>query len=87
MASAEGLVMGAGGLALAGSFVEEKGFPSNGYKVISATIVLTLLASMVSKGPMAGPTKALAALMLLGAVYRYIPAFTKKAPKKGKSNG
>lgn len=86
MATAEGLIVGAGGLAFAGSFVEAKAFPPNGYKIISATIVLTLLAS-IAKGPLSGPVKGLAALMLLASVYRYIPAFTKTKTKKGKSNG
>lgn len=82
MASAEGLLIGAGGLAFAGSFKDSGGFPENGYAIIGATVALVFLASTVSDTGLARPVKALAGLMLLVSAYRYIPAFT-----KGKNNG
>lgn len=82
MNGAEGMLIAAGGLALAGNAVEAKTFPSNGVNIIAATIALVLIASMASRTALAGPVKALAALMLLVSVYLYVPAFT-----KGKNHG
>lgn len=82
--NAEGLVLGAGGLAFVGSFKEAGGFPSNGYAVISATAVLAFLASTSKGSPIEGPVKALAGLMLLAAVLRYVPGLSNVKTKKGK---
>jgi hypothetical protein len=76
MPSAEGLIIATGATAFAGNFRESGGFPSNGYGIIGATIALVFIASFTAKGSFNGPIKALAGLMLLGAIYRYIPAFT-----------
>jgi hypothetical protein len=84
--NAEGIVLGAGGLAFVGSFKEAGGFPSNGYAVISGTAVLAFLAATVKGGALEGPVKALAGLMLLAALMRYVPTLTNTARKK-KTNG
>lgn len=82
MPSAEGLIIATGATAFASNFKESGGFPSNGYGIIGATIALVFIASFTAKGSFEKPIRALAALMLLGAVYRYVPAFTKTANKK-----
>lgn len=89
MATAGGLVLGAGGVAFLGSFKEAGGFPSNGYAIIAGTTALTFLASVTDKGPLSGPVKALAALMLLVAILRYVPGLRKSTSlkMKGKRNG
>lgn len=78
----KGYVMGAGSLALVGSFKEAGGFPSNGYAIIGATVALVFLVSLTGGTTIDRPVKALAGLMLLGAAYRYVPAFTTSATKK-----
>lgn len=78
MATSEGLILGAGGLAFAASFKEAGGFPPNGYAVIGGTVALTFIASFTSGSVLSGPVKALAALMLLGAAIRYIPNLSSK---------
>jgi hypothetical protein len=83
----ESIVLAAGGLAFVGSFKDAGGFPANGYTVISATVALVFLASMTDGTAFDPAIKGLAGLMLLGAAYYYIPAFTKKSTKKGKVNG
>lgn len=80
--NAEGMLIAAGGLTLAGGMAKEKAFPSNGVPVIAATVALVILASTTSDTPIGGPVKALSGLMLLVAVYVNVPAFT-----KGKNNG
>lgn len=82
--NADRVVIGAGALAFAGSFKDANGFPPNGYKILAATITLAFLFAMTKGTAIEKPTKALALLTLLGAAYRYIPAFT---PKKRKTNG
>lgn len=83
MASAGGLLIGAGAVSFAGNFKEAGGFPDNGYGIIAATVALTFLASTVENTAVNKPAKALAALMLLAACYRYIPALTKKKVHHG----
>ena len=85
MASADGMVIGAGAIAFAGSFKEASGFPSNGYSIVGATAALAVIFSLARNSPLEPAVKALAALSLLAAIYRYVPAFT--PTKKGKSNG
>jgi len=90
MATADGLVLLTGGVAFAGSFAEEGGFPSNGYAILGSTAALTFLASLSNGTPISPAVKGLAGLMLLGAVYRYVPAFTKtksSRKRKVKSHG
>jgi len=85
--NAEGLILGAGGLAFVGSFKEAGGFPSNGYAVVSGTAALAFLAATVKGGSIEGPVKALAGLMLLAAMLRYVPTLTNMKVKKVKKNG
>ena len=87
MASAEGMILGAGGLAFAGSFKQSGGFPPNGYAVIGGTVVLTFLASFAKDSPISGPVKGLAGLMLLAATIRYVPGLSTGYNKKGKKHG
>lgn len=84
--NAEGLVLGAGGLTFVASFKEASGFPSNGYAVIAGTTVLAFLASTVKGSALEGPVKALAGLLLLSALLRYVPTLT-ATPKGGKKHG
>lgn len=86
MATADGLFIATGGVAFLGSFAEQGGFPSNGYAIIGGTAALTFLASLTNNSPISGPVKGLAALTLLGAVYRYVPALYKTS-QKGKTHG
>lgn len=73
------IIVGAGGLALAGNFAREKGFPSNGPAIIGATVGLAFLAS-VTHGTILAPAVRMAALlMLLVSVYLYVPALRKGA--------
>lgn len=77
MATASNLTLLAGGIAFAGNYKESGGFPENGYTIIAATATLVVIFAMANRTAFAGPLTALAGLMVLGAVYRYIPAFTK----------
>ena len=79
---AEGLLMAAGGVTLAGSIAKEKRIPGSAINILAATITLVILASTIRNTPLNRPITALAGLMLLVAVYVNVPAFT-----KGKKNG
>lgn len=84
MMTSEGMIMGAGGLAFVGNYVKQGRFPENGYGIITATVALVFLATFAKGSRIEPVVKAFAGLMLLAAVYRYIPAFTKQ---RKKSNG
>lgn len=71
--NADSLMLGAGSIALAGSFKEAKGFPPNGWAIVGGTVALAFLFALAKSGPLAGPTRGLAGLMLLVAIYRYTP--------------
>jgi len=77
------MILGAGGLAFAGSFKESSGFPPNGYAIIAGTVVLTFLASFTSDGALDRPVKALAGLMLLVSAIKYVPGLSTGYAKKG----
>jgi len=83
--TSDGIVLSAGAVALVGSFKDSGGFPPNGIQIVGATLVLAFLFSLAKDGPLAGPTKALAGLMLLAAIYRYVPGLfnTRKVKKNG----
>lgn len=83
MRNPEYLVMGAGGLALAGGFATERGFPSNGVRVVTATIVLVLIVSTVKNSRIAPIVTGLAMLMLLASAYEYLPGFTRERKVRG----
>jgi hypothetical protein len=85
--------MGAGGIALSAGFAEQKRFPSNGVRIVLATVVLTLLVALTNGTRVEPLAKAFAGLMLLATVFAYVPGFQrdwtapKKAKPKGKANG
>lgn len=85
MAVSDGMFLAAGGLALTGNFVKAGGFPSNGYGIIGGTIALAFIASMTKSTPLDKPMKAFAGLVLLVAIYTYVPTLRKSG--KGKKNG
>lgn len=76
------IIIGAGGLALAGNFAREGGFPENGYSIIGATIGLAFLASITNRTMLAPAVRMAALLMLLVSAYLYIPAL-RKANRNG----
>lgn len=85
MPKAESMVLGAGGIAFLGSFKEASGFPSNGYAVIAGTTALVFLAVTTRGTALEGPAKAMAGLMLLVALIRYVPGLRgQMKTKKGK---
>lgn len=73
MPNADSMILAAGGVALAGNFKIEGGFPTTGYTIVGATVALTFLASTVKGSALESPVKAAAGLMLLVALIRYIP--------------
>lgn len=77
MATADGLIITAGSVAFLGNMKEAGGFPPNGATTIAATAILTIIAAFTRNSVIEGPFKAFAALVLLAAVYRYVPAFAK----------
>jgi len=85
-AKPDSIVLLAGGISFAGNFAGQKGFPDNGYAIIGATVALAFIASLTNGTPIHPAVRALAGLMLLASVYRYIPGFTKQK-KEGKKNG
>lgn len=80
--NASGTYLAAGGLAFVGSFKEAGGWPSNGYAVVAGTTALTFLASLTEDTAMGPAVKALGILMLLAALYRYIPGLTNQTKAK-----
>lgn len=76
--SGETIILATGGLAFAAHFKESGGFPDTGYGIIGATVALTFIAAFTRKTSLAPAVKALAILMFLGALYRFVPAFTAK---------
>lgn len=75
---AEGLVIAAGTVAFFGSMKEAGGIPDNTPRIAVGTIILAIGAAFVGSGELSGPVKALAWLMLLAAIVRYVPKFSKK---------
>lgn len=85
MASSDGLIIAAGTVSFIGNMKEASGFPPNGVTIIGATAALAIVAALTKGTPVEQPFVAFAALALLAAVYRYVPAF--RNIKKGKNNG
>lgn len=79
--SGAGLVVLAGAIAFFGSMKEAGSWPSNGVRVITATILLAIIISIFDNGPLIQPIKWLGYLMVLSAAIRYVP---KLSAKKGK---
>ena len=67
--------MGAGGIALTAGFADTKAFPANGVRIVVATVVLALGASLTNGTRVEPVAKALAGLMLLATVFAYVPGF------------
>lgn len=84
----EGMILTAGTLSLIGNGVRSGGFPENGVGIIAATSVLAFIAAMSKSTPFAPVMRAMAVLLLLAAVYAYIPGLVKQTKhKKGVKNG
>lgn len=79
--SGAGLVMIAGAIAFFGSMKEAKMFPSNGVRIIFATMILAVVISLFDHGSFQRPVKWLGFLMIISALIRYVPKFN---TKKGK---
>lgn len=86
MASADGMILAAGGLAFAGNFAKSGGFPENGYGIVGGTVALAFILALTKNTPISTPAKAFAGLTLLVAIYVYVPHLTKKN-RKAKKNG
>lgn len=85
---ASSLIMVAGGIAFVGSFKDAGGFPSNGYAVIGGTTALVFITSLTNGSAIDPIVRGLAGLMVLAAVYAYVPGLTKKtSTKKDKTHG
>lgn len=83
MAQPDHLVIAAGSLAFISNFKTAGGFPSNGIQTIAGTAVLATLFAFTKDSALAPAVSALAALILLVAVFVYVPGLTRTA-KKGK---
>lgn len=83
--NATGIVLAAGTVSFLGNMKQAGAFPPNGVRVITATIILTILASIADNSVLAKPAKWLAILMLLSALLAYVPYFSNT--KKGKKHG
>ena len=85
MATADALILGAGAVSFFGNMKERGGFPSNAFPIIGGTIGLAVLSSFTNGTLIYPAVKALAALILLVAIIRYIPGLTntRKAPHHG----
>lgn len=79
MARPEFPILATGGLALAGGYAREGGFPSNGTKAILATLTLVVIASATGDTKIGPLVSAIAWLSLLGVAYAVIPALGKGA--------
>lgn len=80
--NAQGIVIAAGTVSFFGNMKEQGTVPSNTIPIVFGTTMLAIGAGLVS-GPLSEPVKWLAVLMLLTALIRYVPSFS----KKGKNNG
>ena len=85
MGKSSGMILAAGGIALAGNFVRSEGFPENGYGTIAATCVLVFLASTLENGRFSQAAQWIAGGMLLTALIVYVPVFSNS--QKETNNG
>jgi hypothetical protein len=76
--SADHLIIGAGSLAFISNFKQAGGFPPNGITTIAATALLAFLAATTKDSAIAPAVSAFAGLVLLVAVFKYVPGLTKK---------
>ena len=82
MATPDGMALAAGGIAFAGNFAESDGFPANGYAIIGGTIALSFIAALASTTPLKPAVRAFTGLVLLVAIFRYVPALNDKRKRK-----
>ncbi|GIH29364.1 hypothetical protein Aph01nite_76740 [Acrocarpospora phusangensis] len=68
--------LAAGAVALAGGAVRERGWPQEGTGAVIGTVVAVLIASTATGSRFAPLVRAVGLLVLLGAVYAAVPAFT-----------
>lgn len=85
MGKSSGMILAAGGIALAGNFVKSGGFPENGYGTIAATCVLVFLASTLENGRFSQAAQWIAGGMLLTSLIVYVPVFSNS--QTGNTNG
>lgn len=71
--SADGMLLLAGGMAFAGNMKTAKGFPSNGYNTVGATIALVFVVSLTKETKLAKPAFAFAVLVLIASAFYYVP--------------
>jgi hypothetical protein len=76
--SAAALVMIAGTIAFLGSMREAKMFPPNGVRIIFSTLALAIVLSLFDHSRFSPIVRGVAGLMVLTAVIRYVPKFSKK---------
>lgn len=78
-ADPEVFVLGAGAVAFVGSWSAAGGFPPNGYRIVISTSILALLAIVGKNTALEPLIKAFAILMLISALYGYIPGLQQRA--------
>lgn len=78
--------LAAGSIALAGGFVRERGWPSEGTGALVGTVVLVVVASATAETQFAPLVRAFGLLLLLVAVFATVPAF-QAATKRKKKGG
>lgn len=71
--TADGMLILAGSLAFAGNMKTAKGFPSNGYNTVGATIALVFLASLTKGTRIERVVYAFAVLVLISSAFYYVP--------------
>lgn len=81
--SAAGLIMLAGLIAFLGNMKVDRQFPKAGVRIITATVVLAIVMSLFDNGRFSPIARGLGYLMVLAALVRYVPYFS----KKGKTHG
>lgn len=79
--SAAGLVMLAGTIAFLGNMKVDKGFPKAGVRIVTATIVLSIILSVFDNGKLSPIARGIGYLMVLSAVIAYVPKFSNKKGK------
>lgn len=75
--------LAAGGIALAGGMVREKGWPASGTGALVGTLALVVVASATGGSSFAPLVRAFGLLLLLVAIMTAVPAF-QTGRKKGK---
>lgn len=79
--------LAAGTIALAGGFVRERTWPSEGTGALIGTIVLVIVASASAETRAAPLVRAFGLLLLMISVFMAVPAFQSAQFKKAKSAG